>query len=388
MARLLTILVMTGLAGSGPAGSQPGLAPVEARVPFAPAAFVSDGLTRLAYELHITNFYRSSGTLRLTRLEVLAPNRAAPIALHEGEDLASRIIHPRATPPPVDPLAIAGGLRVVVYMWITVPLGERVPSSLRHRIVFTTDTGEVESVDGVQVDVRGAAPPVLGAPFREGTWFVANGPGNHRAHHWGGLLAANGRISIPQRFAMDLMGLDPEGRAVRGDLRTSANQDWIGYGAEVIAVGDGVVREIQDGEPEKAPLAPNPPTAPTFRASGGNYVILDLGQNVLVLYAHLQPQSLRVTKGSRVRRGQTLGRLGNSGSTTAPHLHLHVTDTLTLEGSEGLPFVFQSFEALGQHSVERALGVESDAKPANFVSSPRERELPLDGAVIRFGSRR
>ena len=76
-----------------------------------------------------------------------------------------------------------------------------------------------------------------------------------------------------------------------------------------------------------------------------NYVILALGNGGLAFYAHLQPGRLRVKPGDRVRRGQVLGLLGNSGNSDAPHLHFHISDANSLE-SEGLPYVFDSFETL------------------------------------------
>lgn len=53
-------------------------------------------------------------------------------------------------------------------------------------------------------------------------------------------------------------------------------------------------------------------------------VSLDLGHGLRAFYAHLQPGSVRVKTGELVKRGQVLGRLGNSGNSAGPHLHFHV----------------------------------------------------------------
>jgi murein DD-endopeptidase MepM/ murein hydrolase activator NlpD len=89
--------------------------------------------------------------------------------------------------------------------------------------------------------------------------------------------------------------------------------------------------------------APLPITLDTI---GANYVIVALGNGGFAFYAHLQPGSLRVKPGDCVRRGQVLGLLVNSGNSDAPHLHFHISDANSLE-SEGLPYVFDSFEVLG-----------------------------------------
>ena len=56
------------------------LAPVEARVPFAPAGFVgTDGSVHLAYELHLTNFYGDTGVLKPKGLQVFADDAKTPL---------------------------------------------------------------------------------------------------------------------------------------------------------------------------------------------------------------------------------------------------------------------------------------------------------------------
>jgi murein DD-endopeptidase MepM/ murein hydrolase activator NlpD len=107
------------------------------------------------------------------------------------------------------------------------------------------------------------------------------------------VLVRNGRTTIPQRFAVDFIGVDSSGRAVRGDFRKSTNADWIGFGAEVLAIADGVVREMRDGIPDNTPLVePPPPAALTLAAVGGNYVVLEVAANRFVHYLHLQRGSV------------------------------------------------------------------------------------------------
>jgi murein DD-endopeptidase MepM/ murein hydrolase activator NlpD len=199
------------------------------------------------------------------------------------------------------------------------------------------------------------------------------------------VVAWNGRTTVPQRFAVDLIGLDANGRAVRGDFRDSANEDWVGFGSEVVAVADGVVRGMQDGVPDHAPLVePDPPAALTPDALYGNYVVLDLGSDAFAHYAHLQRNSVTVNVGQRVRRGQALGRLGNSGNTNAPHLHFHISDSASFGGSEGAPFVIDSFDLLGETTAERAITEEAAPDESRIPEQRRRRQLPLDKMIVRF----
>ena len=109
---------------------------------------------------------------------------------------------------------------------------------------------------------------------------------------------------------------------------------------------------------------------------------LQLGANQFVHYAHLQRGSMSVQQGQRVRRGQVLGRVGNSGNTNGAHLHFNVVDATSMEDSEGIPFMFDSFTVLGATTPEQALR----EAPASPPSSPvrRRRALPLNGTIIHF----
>ncbi len=53
------------------------------------------------------------------------------------------------------------------------------------------------------------------------------------------------------------------------------------------------------------------------------------------MYAHLQPGSLRVKFGDKVKAGQVLGLVGNTGNSSEPHLHFQLMNANSPLGSEG-----------------------------------------------------
>jgi len=91
-----------------------------------------------------------------------------------------------------------------------------------------------------------------------------------------------------------------------------------------------------------------------------------------------------VRPGQRVRRGTAIGRLGQTGSAGAPHLHFHISDRPGFERSEGLPFVIDRFTLLGEATIEDSF---DPAVPVR-VRAPGARlhrdELPLDGSIVAF----
>lgn len=379
-------LVGWGEPSASPAQALPAQAPVEVRVPVAPQPVLgTDKRRHLAYELHVTNFYRSTGTLLLHQVVVLADGQAAPLASFAGAEVNQLLAHPAAEAASGVPLE--AGQRLVLLLWLTLPADAPLPTRLRHQLAFTAADGTRELVDGVPVALNLAPPVLLLPPLRTGTWLAHEGPGNAHAHHWGSLVAANGQVTIPQRYAIDFFGLDTTGHAVRvapGQLATSAAADWVGFGAEVVAAADGVVRDCRDGEPDHAPLAALPPPADlTERTLLGNFVVLEVAPCVFVHYGHLQPGSLQVRTGQRVRRGMVLGRVGQSGNSNAPHLHFQVTTAATFEESEGLPFVLAAGARLGTASLGAVLDRAEVIKISRTAGQPCARQLPLDGDVLR-----
>jgi hypothetical protein len=192
----------------------------------------------------------------------------------------------------------------------------------------------------------------------------------------------DGQARIAQRFAIDFVQLDPEGRAFKGD--PSKNESWTGYGADVLAAADGIVEVVRDGLPDNRPMSP-PSTAVSLETIAGNHIALDVGGGRHVLYGHLKPGSIKVHEGQKVRMGQLLAQVGNSGQSDAPHLHIHVADHASALGADGLPFAFARFSREGFVPSLDILGDPRGwQRAATARSVTRTAELPVDNEVISF----
>ena len=142
-------------------------------------------------------------------------------------------------------------------------------------------------------------------------------------------------------------------------------------------MADGVVTEVKDGIPENVPGITSRAVPITLETVGGNHVILDIGGGHFAFYAHLQPGSLRVELGDKVRRGQVLGLVGNSGNSTEPHLHFHIENGSSPLGAEGLPYSLASFQVVGHGWTW---------KPSDSTGPPElhKNEIPLENEVVNF----
>ena len=377
------LAIITAAVMMAHAGQQP-RAQIDVRVNVAPTPLsASDGQAYLAYELLATN-PNATVAARVDRVEVFADSDAKPLVTYSSRDLDERVMRPETEPKVRYSRLIPAGQTSLVHMWVSLPRNRARPKTLRHSFLFLTEDGAELTAGDAPVDVPLTSPMFVGSPFRLGIWFAHNGPGDHRAAHWGSVLMAEGRARIPQRFAIDFIGVDSSGKAVRGDARNSRNDDWVGFGQEVLSVADGVVFAARDGVADHQPLAePARPSSPSAEETYGNYVIIAINSRTFVHYAHLKQNSVAVKTAHTVRRGDLIGRLGNSGNTNGAHLHFNITDRSSPEEAQGLPFVFDAFEVLGRTTADAALGADPAGRP-RFSPAKRRREIPLNGTVVRF----
>jgi hypothetical protein len=126
-----------------------------------------------------------------------------------------------------------------------------------------------------------------------------------------------------------------------------------------------VVVSVVDGLPDQQPVGTIAMNFPPENAPG-NGIVEDIGGGRYVGYAHFKPGSIpaEVRPGARLRAGDLIGRVGNSGNSNAPHLHFQVADapSLSFVDATGLPFVFDTQLLEGtvptQDSVQATRAVE------------------------------
>jgi Peptidase family M23 len=236
---------------------------------------------------------------------------------------------------------------------------------------------------GARTHVIRRAPAVLGPPLQGDRWVAADGCCLAR-RHIRAFQPVGGGMFTAQRFAIDWERLDQNGRLWIGDDSVLTN--WEGYGENILAVADGTVVRAVDGLPNQVPGAL--PQGLDRLQADGNAVFLRLRDGRIVFYAHMIPGSVAVKVGDRVVRGQILGRVGNSGNSSAPHLHLHVIDRNAIFGANGLPYVFSHYAVTGRVASTAAFNrAEATGTPVGLWpgrTGPRRNELPLDQVIVTW----
>lgn len=164
----------------------------------------------------------------------------------------------------------------------------------------------------------------------DGEWFV----------HWGGRDIADNyhATDVGQRFALDLL-IMRDGQSLSGD--PSSLESYHCWGQPILAPAEGIVVRAVDGLPDQAIGASHPANP------AGNHVVMNFGNDEYGFLAHLRQGSVRVAKGDAVAAGQAIGRCGNSGNTSEPHLHFHMQTSPMLGQGEGLPVQFTNYRANG-----------------------------------------
>ena len=335
-----------------------------------------NGTWELVYELRVVN---CSKELKLGRLELFEVQSGKVRAVLDDVALTGAIGRmDRQTAVGVE-RRIPPGVEAIVYMAVEWPEKMARSVTLKHRLTYSADSGSPLNVtaEGGEFQVLDEAPVVLGAPLHGGNWTPVYSD-VWRLGHRRVIYTIDGVEHIPGRFAIDWMKVAPDGTHAKGDEANPAN--WYGYGADVLAVADATVSVARDDVPD--PQTVEPQKVVGIQNASGNYIVLDLGNGKYAFYEHLKSRSIRVRPGERVRRGQVIAELGDTGQSTGPHLHFHVADSPMPLNAEGLPYVFQEFKTVGAFSSAEQFG---EGKPWMAANAEKHSlELPTAFSVVGF----
>lgn len=136
-------------------------------------------------------------------------------------------------------------------------------------------------------------------------------------------------------------------------FRSEPPESFVGFGRPVLSPVNGLVVGVHDAEVAHVAYRGFPSVGYALTQRGraaagghalnGNYVLGETahpaGTAVIVL-CHLQRGSVQVATGQHLVPGQPVGRCGNSGNSTEPHLHLHVVDGRDIRRARAVPIEF------------------------------------------------
>jgi len=338
------------------------------------AVFGSDGRLHVEYDLLLTNAFAGPATL-----DAVAVRADGKPALTLTGDALTAATHTLLTSDAT--VTIAPASTAFTQVDLVLP-GRTAPKRITNRVAYTIPAdAPSRSVIGSTVSASPVLrtdprpPTVISAPLSGAGWVNVNGCCNDpTSPHRETLLASDGDWVTPELFAIDWIR-EVDGRFYSGD--GTQNTDWVGFGEPIHAVADGTVVLTRDGLPDIPPMTKNPGLR-TPEDYAGNNVIVAIGHGRYAVFDHLVRGSVRVRRGQRVRAGQVVGKLGNSGNTDGPHLHFGIEarqDSL----AQGLPFEIDDFVL--EHTVSAA-----SPGQVTLIGKPKRlhRALPLIRSVATF----
>ena len=349
----------------------------------------TDGACHVVYELQLTNTKLVPATME--KIEVLVgPTGSQVINAFSDTELVKRLR--TLAPQPATDATIEPNAARLFYIELTFKDASQIPKLLEHRLhlIGAPNPGPAKPTPLnyiiAPLKISDAKPLLIGPPLAGAGWVAANGCCNADITHRGSVQSVNGALYDSQRFAIDWMRLDEQGRLVHGDEGDVRN--YSDYGADVLAVADAKVVSVLNNLEDQVPGRLPEPSSITIETVDGNHVVLDLGGGRFAFYAHLQRNSIKVHPGDQVKKGAVLGKLGNTGNTSAPHLHFHIMNRPSPIAADGIPYVIDAFDFSGQVDIaafDAAPGLTGDwGKGRSDKPEKRDREFPLNLNIINF----
>lgn len=173
-------------------------------------------------------------------------------------------------------------------------------------------------------------------------------------------VPSHGTDYFGQRFAFDFVQIDLSGEKFyrnsiwRHFFWVMNAHSFLCWDAPVKSSFAGQVKRVGKGWPDRqkvnaiwelirSQFFARGPVNSDFRPLTGNYVIIE-GDGGSAMYGHLKRGSVCVREGDWVKSGDEIGRVGNSGNSTMPHLHFQFMSHSDPTIAEGMLCSFRNME--------------------------------------------
>jgi hypothetical protein len=170
-------------------------------------------------------------------------------------------------------------------------------------------------------------PAIGGLPNPAFRWRWGNGIGG---------TSFNARSYPEHRYSYDVGVIDPNGQTFADPAKKDQNENYYCWGQPVLAMIDGHVLAIANDFEDNFGSVANP------NSKGANFVVVrNDALDCYQLYVHFQKGSIAVGPGDMVSPGKVLGLVGNSGSSSEPHLQVGISRRDANGFLRSLPMSFQ-----------------------------------------------
>ena len=210
----------------------------------------------------------------------------------------------------------------------------------------------------IHPDVKGTNSTMMIVAFPlQGIYITPNTPGSKVPSH--------GTASFGEEYAIDFVMVKdndflkkPYGKSIFEYLFKGLQlNDFYGWGQAIYSPVAGEVVEVENNIDERNPVNIFKDYKNSIEVTKefikneaspkiitGNYVMIKINETSYALLAHLKKGSINVAVGQRIQKREVIGKLGHSGNSTMPHLHMQFMNSSDYKISKGLPFVFESYE--------------------------------------------
>jgi hypothetical protein len=278
---------------------------------------------------------------------------------------------------------IESGRSVMIFLMLD--LGKaNAPGTVAHTLHVLGDKDDAHDIVLAPLPVVSESPIVVAPPLR-GTWIAGDSVNNlPDAAHRRAVIVADGHAWLAQRYAIDWVQIQTvDGAATTFKGPEDKNESYFCYNQPIYSIAAGKVVDMSDGMPENVPHSAAYAVPLDFNNAAGNHVVVEIAPHRYVLYAHMRPGTVQVKLGDRVHTGQILGHVGNTGSSTEPHLHMHIDDQPSFLAGNGVPYEFTQGQASGPAEADVSSPTDIHLGPIG-PQRPFTKDYPAVNALVTF----